>query len=194
MEEPAGRRGRVGPVRLELLDGHRLILDPPDLGDCERGIDARPVDLGRRDVDFDCQIGVGIVGDVVGSKGDRRGTGRQLGGVEVIALVGFQAPLQRGPIPRRRALPPTIDFEAERDLVDEHADQLLEPIVDWSDNRDLDVLPVISQPDRRVLAERAAKAVVEVIGDVAHHAPLFAWDDGRLRRRSRRRPGPYLVL
>jgi hypothetical protein len=78
-----------------------------------------------------------------------------------------------------------VDLDPERDLVDEHADQLFEPIVDWSDDRELDVLSVVSQPDWRVLAERAAEEVVELPGDVAYHAPLFAWDEGPLRRRGR---------
>ena len=82
VKESAGRGCRVGPVRPELLDRHsrRLIVEPPDLEDRERGINARPVDLGRRDVDFDRQVGVGIVGDVVGIAGDRRFAGRQFVG------------------------------------------------------------------------------------------------------------------
>ena len=56
----------------------------------------------------------------------------------------------------------------------------------WHD--DLHVIPVERDPERRVIAERVGKPIVEIPGRVADNLPFFARDGRRL---SRRGVGPW---
>ena len=75
MQEPACVHLGVGIVTTKLLDQDSFVFELPDLRDLERGVDAKPVDLRRRDIDFDRQVGVGIIGDIVGLASDGAGMG-----------------------------------------------------------------------------------------------------------------------
>jgi hypothetical protein len=61
-QEPA-RVGRdVGPIGLKMLDDEVHAIEPPDLDYAEHRLDRGSVDLGAGHVDFDRQVGVGIIG------------------------------------------------------------------------------------------------------------------------------------
>ena len=61
--------GSVSPVFTQLLDDDLLAVavESPDLSDAQGGIDSRPIDLRGRDIDFDSEVGVRVVGDLPGS-------------------------------------------------------------------------------------------------------------------------------
>jgi len=102
-QERASVHGSVGAVVLQPLDDEVLALsiETPDLGDFESGIDSRPINLRGGHVDFDPEIGVGIVGDVQGSPRLASGHSIQLIGMEEIAFIGLQTARDIGPLPGR---------------------------------------------------------------------------------------------
>src|SRR5207248_3733755 len=71
-QEAAGLDGRILPLGCEPLDDELPAIEPPDLGDAQCGIDPGAVDLGPGDIDLDRQVGVGIVGDILGIALPRR--------------------------------------------------------------------------------------------------------------------------
>ena len=84
-----------------MLDHQRLAVKPPDFSDTELSIDTGSVDFGVGEIDLNRQIGVGIVGNVVGLTSTGRLVGRQFGGVEVIAVVGLDASRDLRTLPGR---------------------------------------------------------------------------------------------
>ncbi len=63
-EEPAHFDRHITPVSLELLDGDVFSIEPPDLVDLKRGVDAGSINFWWRNIDLDPKVGVGIIGDV----------------------------------------------------------------------------------------------------------------------------------
>ncbi len=121
-QESAGLDGLIRPLGSQPLDDDPIVVEPPDLGDAQRRIDPRAVDLGPGDVDLDRQVGVGIVGDVVGAAFRRRGVLRQLLGQEVI---GIDRTPGRG---RSQAASRSSRSSSERDIpfVRDDVDQLIQ--------------------------------------------------------------------
>jgi hypothetical protein len=89
----------MAAVLTELLDRNCLITVSPNLGNLKRGVDFQSVDPRWRDVDFGGQIGVWIVGDVVGFTGRGHVGGRDLGHIKVITQVRLDSTAFLGSLP-----------------------------------------------------------------------------------------------
>jgi hypothetical protein len=102
-QQSADLNGLVSTVFAQSLDDDlfAVAVKSPDLGDLQGGIDSWPVDLRRRDVNFDSQIGVRLFGDFPGSSWFRLGHRDEFFGSEEVALVGLQATSHFGPLPGR---------------------------------------------------------------------------------------------
>ena len=154
----------VGRVVLEPFDDDPalLMVELPDLGDDQGGIDPRPVNPGGGDVDLNRKVGVGIVGDILGSPCLGRVRGRQLLRLEVIALVGLQAAGDLESFPRRltQAFVRNAQFLGNR--LHELTEQCLDLIVEGADRgHQLQILLVIVNMDVAALGNRIHEMLIK---------------------------------
>ena len=151
----------------------------------KHGIDLRPVDLRWRDVDFGGKVGIGIVVDIIGILRDRCVAGFEFGPMKVVALIRIRiAPHSAArfhvvePTGRKSTSSPSATAS-----MNEPSNPLDLPML-RAQGHDLHILPVVSDADVTLLADRVGDLIVELPRDVAHDAPLFIRDGGRLYRHS----------
>jgi hypothetical protein len=172
-QEPALLGPGIGSVGLAQLDDELLAPDqPPHLGDAEVRVDSRAIDLGRRHVDLDRQVGARIVDRVLRSASQGFLGHPDLLGVKVVGQVRLEAADQR--TPRRLAAAQIVEVPAHRDRLDDHAEQFLESLVEVARDHDLQVPPIIDQADRLALACSLRELAVGVPVDSREQATLIA--------------------
>src|SRR5262249_23255752 len=132
------------------------------------------VDLSWREVDFDCKIRIGIVGDVVRFAGKGCRNGRQLLWCEEIAEVGFEAARDRWTFPGRLAALQAWDVQLEPECTHETAEAHLVALMVVAGGHDLEVLPVVGHADVLTFPDTIDQGLVDMPSHVSDGNPYFA--------------------
>ena len=166
-------RRLINPILRQPLDHDppEFPVEPPDLGDTQSGINARPVDLRGRNIDLDSKIRIGIIGYILG-----------LASTASAIIVSFSAAKsnfrpppghERSGAPGRLTQARAGDLQFLRDQFRESTHASSSPVVEPARGPELDIFPVIVGMDIGARRDRVHELFVERPIDIADHDPFF---------------------